>query len=195
MPSTLPTITSGQGSHSATGADTSRAPFAEEDVQATVPAQSSRVGSLATCQQQTGRSRSAQDTRSRKGSPSRHSSPQSRSPTARGSNRHDTNGHQSTTAANGAADDDAEYELTKDVVTSDDVIEFYAKYGQDSPVAFFFCVRCDSLLRFRPYDLLVVRREDVRDEYYTVSATGVTHIRKGMPAGAARTILSHQHPV
>jgi hypothetical protein len=63
------------------------------------------------------------------------------------------------------------------------VIEFYAKYGQDSPVAFFFCVRCDTLLRFRPYDLLVVRREDVRDEYYTVSATGVTHIRKGMPAG------------
>lgn len=92
-------------------------------------------------------------------------------------------------AANGATDDDAEYELTKDVVTSDDVIEFYAKYGQDSPVAFFFCVRCDTLLRFRPYDLLVVRREEVRDEYYTVSATGVTHIRKGMPAGAPH------HPV
>lgn len=70
-------------------------------------------------------------------------------------------------------------------MTSDDVIEFYAKYGQDSPVAFFFCVRQDTPLRFRPYDLLVVRREDVRDEYYTVSATGVTHIRKGMPAGTA----------
>lgn len=114
---------------------------------------------------------------------SAHCSPaHTRSPTARGTDRHGTSG-QNRPAAKDAADS-AEYELTKDVVTSDDVIEFYAKYGQDSPVAFFFCVRYDTLLRFRPYDLLVVRREDVRDEYYTVSATGVTHIRKGMPAGS-----------
>ena len=187
MAPTLPTIASGQGSLTATGTDSSRAPFAEEDVQATVHERSSDVGALAARQQETGagRSCSAQDTKSCRGSPSRRSSPQSRSPTAHGSNRHEATGHQSITAANGAADDDAEYELTKDVVTSDDVVEFYAKYGQDSPVAFFFCVRCDTLLRFRPYDLRVVRREDVRDEYYTVSATGVTHIRRGIPAGAA----------
>lgn len=76
-----------------------------------------------------------------------------------------------------------ETELTWNVCTSDDVVEFYAKYGQDSPVAFFFCVRTDSGLLFRPYDLTVVAREEVRDDYYTISATGVMHMRKGQRAG------------
>jgi hypothetical protein len=33
--------------------------------------------------------------------------------------------------------------------------------------------------RFRPYDLAVVAREEARDEYFTVSATGVVRIRTG----------------
>ena len=33
--------------------------------------------------------------------------------------------------------------------------------------------------RYRPYDLVVVPRQEVRDEYLTVSATGVVRIRKG----------------
>lgn len=69
------------------------------------------------------------------------------------------------------------------MLTSDDVVEFYAKYGQDSPVAFFFCVQTDTGLLFRPYDLTVVAREEARDDYYTISATGVMHMRKGQHAG------------
>ena len=33
---------------------------------------------------------------------------------------------------------------------------------------------------FRPYDLVVVRREEIEPEYFTISATGVMHIRKGV---------------
>ena len=32
---------------------------------------------------------------------------------------------------------------------------------------------------FRPYDLLVTTREDAEAEYFTISATGVMHIKKG----------------
>jgi dynein heavy chain len=35
---------------------------------------------------------------------------------------------------------------------------------------------------FRPYDLLVVSRSQIGCEYYTMSATGVMHIRKGSQA-------------
>lgn len=85
---------------------------------------------------------------------------------------------------------DIETELTRNVLTSDDVVEFYAKYGQDSPVAFFFCVRTDTGLLFRPYDLTVVSREEARDDYYTISATGVMHMRKGQRAGVVKVPYS-----
>ena len=32
---------------------------------------------------------------------------------------------------------------------------------------------------FRPYDLVVVTREEIDPEYFTISATGVMHIKKG----------------
>lgn len=79
--------------------------------------------------------------------------------------------------------DDPDYDLIKDVRTSDDVVEFYAKYGQDSPVKFFFCRPAPAGLLFRPYDLVVVRREEAGDYYYTMSATGVMRMQKGVRAG------------
>ena len=37
-------------------------------------------------------------------------------------------------------------------------------------------------LEFRPYNLVVVRREDSNPEHYTMSAEGVVHITPGQPA-------------
>ena len=39
--------------------------------------------------------------------------------------------------------EDTQYDpdLLPGLVTSDDVIEFYGKFGQDSPVKFFYCNR------------------------------------------------------
>lgn len=37
-------------------------------------------------------------------------------------------------------------------------------------------------MRFRPYDLVVVSRQKVNSEYFTMSATGVMRIKKGVQA-------------
>eukprot|EP00884_Botryococcus_braunii_P021647 jgi/Botrbrau1/8166/Bobra.357_2s0012.1 len=66
------------------------------------------------------------------------------------------------------------------VKTGDDVMQFYAKYGQGSAVRYFYCNRVHSKVLFGPYDLLVVPREDVDpQEHFTMSASGVLLIRKG----------------
>ena len=38
-------------------------------------------------------------------------------------------------------------DLIPGIVTGDDVVEFYARYGQDSPVKFFYCNRAKGSLR------------------------------------------------
>jgi hypothetical protein len=66
------------------------------------------------------------------------------------------------------------------VRTGDDVVSFYAKHGQDTEVRFFYCNRAPETAQdFRPYDLIVVPREDVAPEYFTMSATGVVKIGPG----------------
>ena len=66
------------------------------------------------------------------------------------------------------------------VLTGDDVIGFYARHGQDTEARFFYCNRApESVFDFRPYDLVVVPREDVAPEYFTMSATGVVKIGPG----------------
>ena len=37
-------------------------------------------------------------------------------------------------------------------------------------------------LDFRPYDLTVVRREQIKPEHFTISAAGVVHIQPGEPS-------------
>eukprot|EP00201_Polytomella_parva_P020499 CAMPEP_0175042260 /NCGR_PEP_ID=MMETSP0052_2-20121109/2450_1 /TAXON_ID=51329 ORGANISM="Polytomella parva, Strain SAG 63-3" /NCGR_SAMPLE_ID=MMETSP0052_2 /ASSEMBLY_ACC=CAM_ASM_000194 /LENGTH=3805 /DNA_ID=CAMNT_0016305023 /DNA_START=33 /DNA_END=11446 /DNA_ORIENTATION=+ len=66
--------------------------------------------------------------------------------------------------------------------TGEDVVEFYGKFGQDSAVKFFYCNRANNSVRFRPYDLVVVPRQKAEMEYYTMSATGVMRVRRGVQA-------------
>eukprot|EP00882_Tetradesmus_deserticola_P022115 GHRQ01024001.1.p1 GENE.GHRQ01024001.1~~GHRQ01024001.1.p1 ORF type:complete len:423 (+),score=129.38 GHRQ01024001.1:383-1651(+) len=70
------------------------------------------------------------------------------------------------------------------VTTGEDVVAYYGKYGQDSTVKFFYCVRPPEGMRFRPYDLIVVPRERLAlySEYFTVSANGVMMVRRGVQA-------------
>ncbi|GLC47993.1 hypothetical protein PLESTB_000047400 [Pleodorina starrii] len=79
---------------------------------------------------------------------------------------------------------DAAYDpdLIPGINTGEDVVEFYGKYGQDSAVKFFYCNRAPEGVRFRPYDLLVVQRQKIGPEYFTVSATGVMRIKRGVQA-------------
>lgn len=43
--------------------------------------------------------------------------------------------------------------------------------------------RAPEGVRFRPYDLLVVQRQKIGPEYFTVSATGVMRIKRGVQVG------------
>ena len=93
-------------------------------------------------------------------------------------------------AAGGVA---SEAELRRHIKTSDDVVEFYAQFGQDSPVPFFFCVRQPRGQAGKgpgPYELAVVPREAVGAEYCTISASGVMHMRRGVQAGASSSAQS-----
>jgi len=82
------------------------------------------------------------------------------------------------------ADDD---EIPPGIETDDDVVQFYAKYGQDSGVSsnrkFFYCVPVDNELEYLPYDLRVVKLNmslmKTGDMYFTISAKGVMRIEIG----------------
>ena len=67
-----------------------------------------------------------------------------------------------------------------EVRTGDDVVEFYARRGQHTGVKFFYCLPAQTGLEFRPYDLVATTREEAHGgEYFTMSASGVVHIRPG----------------
>ncbi|KAK3267509.1 hypothetical protein CYMTET_23939 [Cymbomonas tetramitiformis] len=83
-----------------------------------------------------------------------------------------------------------EFDLLSYIKTGDDVVEFYARNGKESEVKFFYCNRADTGIQFRPYDLEVVSREEAGPEYFTLSASGVVHIKPGAhTAGSEFTAL------
>lgn len=43
--------------------------------------------------------------------------------------------------------------------------------------------RAQQHARFRPYDLVVVGRQEVGSDYFTMSATGVMHVVQGCQVG------------
>lgn len=64
-------------------------------------------------------------------------------------------------AAHPLDDGSSDPDMVPGIETVEHVVEFYAKYGQDSPVKFFYCNRATVAVRFRPYDLVVVARTKV----------------------------------
>lgn len=46
--------------------------------------------------------------------------------------------------------------------------------------------RAPEVKRFRPYDLMVVPRTKAGPEYFTISATGVMRVRRGVQVRRAR---------
>ena len=68
--------------------------------------------------------------------------------------------------------------------TGEDVVTFFSKYGtsSDCPIKFVHLNRAPSGDRFRPYDLVVVPQKDIGPEYFTMSASGVVHMRPDGPS-------------
>ena len=70
------------------------------------------------------------------------------------------------------------------ITNSQEIVEYYVRNGLGAPIKVFYCVDApvtdDS---YTPYDLAVVPKEHVENkdvEHYTVTSSGVVHIRPGV---------------
>lgn len=66
------------------------------------------------------------------------------------------------------------------VHTGVDVALFYAQFGQQSSVKFFYCNPVSQEVEYRPYDLVVVPREQAGKSYVTMSASGLVNVENGV---------------
>lgn len=55
-----------------------------------------------------------------------------------------------------------------------------------------YVCRALEVKRFRPYDLMVVPRTKAGPEYFTISATGVMRVRKGIQVRYLHMRLTHR---
>lgn len=66
--------------------------------------------------------------------------------------------------------------------SGEDVIAFFARHGEASPIKFVHLNRADTGDIFRPYDLVVVDQDKVQPEHFTMSAKGVVHVCPNQPS-------------
>ena len=57
-----------------------------------------------------------------------------------------------------------------------DVVGYYATYGHSARIKMFHCMRADLTGTDCPYELVVVPKEVIRGDYYTVTAAGVVQV-------------------
>jgi len=63
------------------------------------------------------------------------------------------------------------------IKTGDEAVYFFTTTEGRARVKFFYCnLESCTPREYKPYDMYVVNRLDVNDEYYTISNSGVVHI-------------------
>lgn len=78
-----------------------------------------------------------------------------------------------------ASDADEVDRIMQSIRTGEDVINFFARYGSDTPLKFVNLVRVTDPREFRPYDLVVADVKDSNTEYYSTSPSGIVHVIPG----------------
>jgi dynein heavy chain len=68
------------------------------------------------------------------------------------------------------------------IKTGDDAINFFARYGSDTPVKFVDMTQVVDTKTYRPYDLVAVNLRDPKMEHYTISSSGIVHVCPGEPS-------------
>ena len=67
--------------------------------------------------------------------------------------------------------------IMQNIKTGEDAINFFARYGGDTPVKFVYLVQVDDTKEFRPYDLVVAVLPTSHEiEHYIMSSAGITHM-------------------
>lgn len=77
------------------------------------------------------------------------------------------------------------------IVSGDDAVQFFAHHEGQARVKFFYLNLAPCGRReYKPYDLVVCKRIEVNDEYFTISNSGVTHIEPA-PRGKRKFLEKH----
>ncbi|CAE8654731.1 unnamed protein product, partial [Polarella glacialis] len=89
-------------------------------------------------------------------------------------------------------DDALEQEL-RQLRNGEDAIAYFAKHGEESDVQVIYCRRAKVAVgEFRPYDLLVVKDDELGSEYFMISPNGIVHVCPGRPSEHT-TLASWMH--
>lgn len=68
------------------------------------------------------------------------------------------------------------------IQNSDDAINFFARFGSETPVKFVHLIQNDNDKVYSPYDLVVTNLPDPNVEHYTMSSAGIVHVCPGQPS-------------
>jgi dynein heavy chain len=66
--------------------------------------------------------------------------------------------------------------------TSYDAINFFARFGSETPVKFVHLVQQSDPKSYNPYELVISKRSDPSMDYYTMSSVGIVHCSPGEPS-------------
>jgi dynein heavy chain len=68
------------------------------------------------------------------------------------------------------------------IQNSEDAINFFARFGSETPVKFVHLTQDDNHKTYSPYDLKVTNLPDPNMEHYTMSSAGIVHVCPGQPS-------------
>lgn len=88
----------------------------------------------------------------------------------------------SKTAGGPKSDIDEVSAIMAGIKTSDDAINFFARFGSETPVKIIDLVQNNDDKVYSPYDLVVTKLNDPMVEHYTMSPAGIVHICPGEPS-------------
>jgi len=72
--------------------------------------------------------------------------------------------------------------IMEKIKTGDDAINFFARYGYETPVKFVHLIQVNDPKNYRPYDLVTTEIKETTTEYFTMSPAGIVHMCQGEPS-------------
>lgn len=66
--------------------------------------------------------------------------------------------------------------ILANIKTGDDAVNYFARYGSETPVKFIHLVNTENTRDFAPYDLTVSSQNEIASEHYIMSSVGLTHV-------------------
>jgi dynein heavy chain len=89
---------------------------------------------------------------------------------------------QSPTKNNDTSDVDEVSVIMNKILTSDDAINYFARFGSETPVKFVHLIENSDKKVYQPYNLTVTKLSDPTIEHYTMSPAGIVYMVPGEPS-------------